>query len=74
MSAPTTSSANTTADVIAQTIANTVANTVNGTVCNVEQYGQFLNQGLYNHRNITCLTHGQTIGLAVSTGIRFSQS
>jgi hypothetical protein len=41
---------------------------VNGTVCNAQQYNQFI-QSSANGSNptISCLTHGETIGLAVST-------
>ena len=40
---------------------------VNGTVCNAQQYQQFLSNG-----TITCLTHGQSIGLAVSILVFFA--
>jgi hypothetical protein len=41
---------------------------VYGTVCNAEQYNQSqaLNAGDYSGPSISCLTHGETIGLAVS--------
>ena len=41
---------------------------VHGTVCNEQQYNQF-NQSSANGSNptISCLTLGETIGLAVST-------
>ncbi len=40
---------------------------VNGTVCNAQQYQQFWSNG-----TITCLTHGQSIGLAVSILVSFA--
>ncbi len=39
---------------------------VNGTVCNAQQYQQFR-----SNRTITCLTHGQSTGLAVSILVFF---
>jgi hypothetical protein len=42
---------------------------VNGTVCNAQQYQQFLQPNDNRSPSITCLTHGESIGLAVS--IRF---
>ena len=41
---------------------------VNGTVCNAQQYNQFI-QSIDNGSSptISCLTHGETIGLTVST-------
>jgi hypothetical protein len=39
---------------------------VNGTVCNAEQYRQFLFSYNSPNSSISCLTHGQSIGLAVS--------
>jgi hypothetical protein len=44
--------------------------TANGTVCNAEQWSQFLNQSP-KHPNITCLPHGQTIGLALNAEASF---
>jgi hypothetical protein len=40
---------------------------VNGTVCNAEQYQQSLFSYNSPNSSISCLTHGQSIGLAVST-------
>jgi hypothetical protein len=40
---------------------------VNGTVCNAQQYQQSLTSETSPDPTITCLTHGQTIGLTVST-------
>ena len=39
---------------------------VNGTVCNAEQYQRSLSSDNSPSPSISCLTHGQTIGLAVS--------
>ena len=39
---------------------------VNGTVCNAEQYQRSLSSYNNPSSSISCLTHGQTIGLAVS--------
>ena len=39
---------------------------VHGTVCNAQQYDQFIQSSASDSsRTITCLTHGETIGLAV---------
>ena len=44
----------------------TPSDTVYGTVCNAQQYDQFIQSSANNSSpNITCLTHGETIGLAV---------
>ena len=40
---------------------------VNGTVCNAQQYNQSLSSRDNPNPTISCLTHGQSIGLAVST-------
>ena len=41
---------------------------VNGTVCNAQQYNQFIQSSADgSDPTISCLTHGETIGLAVST-------
>jgi hypothetical protein len=40
---------------------------VNGTVCNAQQYNQSLPSPDNRNPTISCLTHGQSIGLAVST-------
>ncbi|KAI9463566.1 hypothetical protein BJY52DRAFT_1184586 [Lactarius psammicola] len=40
---------------------------VNGTVCNAQQYKQFLD----DRPTITCLTHGQSIGLALTAEASF---
>ena len=41
---------------------------VNGTVCNAQQYSQYI-QSSVNGTNptISCLSHGESIGLAVGT-------
>ena len=40
--------------------------TVYGTVCTAQQYDQFIQSSANGSSpNITCLTHGETIGLAV---------
>jgi hypothetical protein len=39
---------------------------VNGTVCNAQQYNEYLLSEASPNPTITCLTHGQTIGLTVS--------
>ncbi len=43
----------------------TTLNGVNGTVCNAQQYQQFQQPYDNNSPSITCLTRGQSIGLAV---------
>jgi hypothetical protein len=44
----------------------TAPDTVYGTVCNAQQYDQFIQSSANDSSpNITCLTHGETIGLAV---------
>jgi hypothetical protein len=40
---------------------------VNGTTCDAQQYQQSLVSSTNPNPSITCLTHGQSIGLAVST-------
>jgi len=40
---------------------------VNGTVCDAQQYKQSLSSRDNPNPTISCLTHGQTIGLAVGT-------
>ena len=40
---------------------------VNGTVCNAQQYNQSLSSRDDPNPTISCLTPGQTIGLAVGT-------
>jgi len=40
---------------------------VNGTVCDAQQYQQSLSSLTSLNPSITCLTHGQSIGLAVGT-------
>ncbi|KAH9061347.1 hypothetical protein EDB87DRAFT_1560456 [Lactarius vividus] len=42
---------------------------VNGTVCNAEQYQQYLSNT--SHPTITCLTHGQSIGLTLTAEASF---
>ncbi|KAH9002022.1 hypothetical protein EDB86DRAFT_2827471 [Lactarius hatsudake] len=42
---------------------------VNGTVCNTQQYQQFLSNK--SHPTITCLTHGQSIGLTLTAEASF---
>ena len=44
----------------------TVNDTVGGTVCNAQQYDRFLQSSDSSSPSISCLTHGQSIGLAVS--------
>jgi hypothetical protein len=39
---------------------------VHGTVCNAEQYQQFLLSQNSSTPSISCLTHGESIGLVVS--------
>ena len=39
---------------------------VNGTVCNAQQYQQSLQSYDSRSRSISCLTRGESIGLAVS--------
>ena len=44
----------------------TASDGVNGTVCNAQQYEQFIQSSAGgSNPNITCLTHGEGIGLAV---------
>ena len=46
----------------------TASNGVNGTVCNAQQYNQFIQSSANgSDPTISCLTHGDTIGIAVST-------
>jgi len=40
---------------------------VNGTTCDAQQYQQSLLPLTSPNRTVSCLTHGQTIGLAVGT-------
>lgn len=52
----------------------TVLDGVNGTVCSAEQYRQFLQPSDHRSPSITCLTHGESIGLAVSFWLVWSLS
>jgi len=48
-----------------------VLDSVNGTVCNAQQYQQSLSSLTSLNPSITCLTHGQSIGLALTAEASF---